>query len=613
MVALFLIQFLFSSRVFAANVSLDIQTELSPEPLTTEQVWEIDPAERNPHRARWALDRQVQLLGVTGVAKQGRFVVQTGPIVARTQIRLRAEGPGFLPYANFSCSPRPDDWFSTRAGAQLAAQTAADLWQKQLSERRARLAVLLSKVRETSPEGAVARAYQHFQDWRREAETDWRARAFAAGRTAEWRSYLLAAKNTPNCKKKNGALVARPKWEDLMEEPAALPIDPEQRVKVLARAPARRWNGLFSVRVMIDVGSKTLSGQFLIDSGAAQSVMSPLWLEKQGVVPELIELPRAGLKKINWAGGTGFARVGQVAEARLSGFRLPMKEFLLLDTELFTQPESIGACCDGVLGADFLRNFAVEFVTDEPSAIRLWPKESFNWGKDQAWLEVSTLPSGELVSEDCQLEGPGKTLLQGGRWDTGSDSAVEVHAPYAAAVRSKRGAWHVNCHPGEIFRLVKELDVTQPLRGEKAMSGPFVSRFPAFNIGMEVLGRGRFVLDLSHGRIWFQPQGLERSIPANRTGLRLAYRIDRGGERELYVVGVRPGSSAAQLAKEGLRAGLVISEVDSEPAADLDLWKIEQRLAGVHGEQVVLQWETDQGRKLVPLSVRVKSERLLKE
>jgi hypothetical protein len=388
-----------------------------------------------------------------------------------------------------------------------------------------------------------------------------------------------------------------------MEAPQALPEVVEKRPKLLARAPARRWGGLFSVRLSLDAGSKPITGQFLVDSGAAQSVISPSWLEGQGVRPALIEVPRAPPRRISWAGGQAFARVAQVSEATLAGLKLPIREFLLLDTQLFLPPDSIASCCDGILGADFLRHYAVEFRPDSPAALLIWPREGFNWGENRTWVEISSRPSGDWISENCALrssKSPGKEW-RGARWDTGSNAAVDLHSPHAGAL-SPSARWSIQCQPGEGFRWAQGFEATRPLRGARAQGGPFSERFPAFNIGMELLGRGRFVFDGANGRLWFDPAAIEREAARNRTGVEMGFRFSaRTGERELFVRSVAPGRLTAALRAEGLAPGLVITEVDSIPAGDLDLWQVEQRLAGQEGKQVVFQWETPRGRKLLAI------------
>ena len=99
--------------------------------------------------------------------------------------------------------------------------------------------------------------------------------------------------------------------------------------KVLVRAPARRWNGLFSVRLNVLIGLKRLSGQFLVDSGAGKSVISPKWLESQGVLPVLVQSPDTRLQRVNWSGGSGLATQAVVDGVDMSGFELSLRDFLL--------------------------------------------------------------------------------------------------------------------------------------------------------------------------------------------------------------------------------------------------------------------------------------------
>src|SRR5688572_26716776 len=59
-------------------ITLRTSFEPAQEPLTTEKIWQMDPERRNPHRARWVLERSVNLLGLRSVP-----ISKTGPLGAR--------------------------------------------------------------------------------------------------------------------------------------------------------------------------------------------------------------------------------------------------------------------------------------------------------------------------------------------------------------------------------------------------------------------------------------------------------------------------------------------------------------------------------------------------
>src|SRR6266496_2793928 len=60
------------ATAFAASsqreITLRSSYETSPDALTTDRILEIDADAINPHRMRWALKREVKLLGIKGIA-----------------------------------------------------------------------------------------------------------------------------------------------------------------------------------------------------------------------------------------------------------------------------------------------------------------------------------------------------------------------------------------------------------------------------------------------------------------------------------------------------------------------------------------------------------------
>jgi len=154
-------------------------------------------------------------------------------------------------------------------------------------------------------------------------------------------------------------------------------------------------------------------------------------------------------------------------------------------------------------------------------------------------------------------------------------------------------------------RLGKDIPVSFPKpeteREFETDRGPLSQKFPAADVGMGFLGRGSFVLDLPHGRVWLAKQSLDVPVRMNRSGLEVQY-IFREGERVLIVEKLEKRTPADALFEAGLRPGMILTQVDSKPAEDMDLWEVEQRLAGVYGEMVTVQWNSKKGTsKIVPL------------
>lgn len=581
----------------ATNAWADPELELvsdyrfSAEPVGTEKIAELDPEIRNPHRSRWVAQRKIQLRGLEAVrlppsAGRKLYGVKAGTIESHVIGFKRGHGPWYRPMEEFTCTKESEgagERFATAEGTSVALESAERAWKELLKKEKFSLSLVLSKVRAASPELALKRGLLEYENWLHFLEAEWHSKGYVYARTLEWKLYRDRAAESGLCGKK-GSRPPVPEWSQMMEPVAEIPP-----AKPLARAPARRWNGLFSVRLNVEVGAERLNGQFLIDSSARASTISPDWLEGQGILKAWIEAPASRLEKFTWSGGEGLARRAMVDGVEMSGLKLDQRDFLLVGSDFYGPPVHLTSCCDGILGVDFLRNHVVEFHPGLPTEIIVWPKEGFrppaNFGSS-TWFEVSLSRARELVST-CSLSADTDRTnrVQGAMWDTGSEAAAEVHVPWDSLVRKNvPNGWSLTCL-GETVASGLSLDPpanpSQPGLKET---------YPAVNIGMPVLARGPFILDLPHGRIWFTQKSLAAKVRENRTGLELEY-VSASGERVLKVVGFTRGSASEFLRKEGLRVGMPILRVNGKPAEEIDLWEVEQRLAGAYGERVSLEWE----------------------
>jgi hypothetical protein len=606
---------LLAGRARAGSTSVTLKHDYSPgsDTLTTEKVWKLDPDEPNPHRRRWVLERRLELKGlVIEKRKNGEYGASAQGVESEAHSYLRAEGPWFRAMSEFPCTQEPEEWFATREGARAAADAAAESWGEVLERERPKLALQLDRVLAESRAAATASADQVWREWVRSTTAAWRVHGESRARMAEWREYLKEAEELGVCGKGKAASRERTpapvRWEAMMEPPP--PYDPARFMKVLARAPARRWNGLFSVRTDIGVGKGSLDGKFLVDTGAGMTMLSPEFLDAQGVPAAWLELPRAPLTHVAWTGlretGGGLARRAEIERASVSGLPLPLRDVLIFDTSFFGEPENLASCCDGILGTDMLRRFVVYFSPGPPAEIRFLGREGFSPPDKFTWLETSLQPGGDVVS-DClaQPEEPEHSdfaELRGVRWDTGSEESFDIHVPHQAAAKKDRGTWTIGCGPLTVARDLRPTYPQAPHEGSRD-SGPLDAGYPAANVGVPLLARGPFIFDLPHGRLWLDRASLDETVPRNLSGLTVDYVMKKRG-RVLEVAGIRKGSRAAALLKQGLRPGTVISEVDSRAAEELDLWEVERRLAGVYGDTVTLEWASKSGRKIAPLKVR---------
>lgn len=596
-----------------SSLPLKLETAVSREPLTTEMVWKLDPHEPNPHRRRWALKRETGLLRLRAEA-----VVDGGTPKDATLFRVRADGlsgkTGIFvrsaegepdPYTDFSafpCTREAVSWFGTPEGALLAARKAAELWTETVEGELVKLEMQLRRLRAPTEDEALQRANEFFHQWFAAVDSRWRESAPAKAREAEWETYFNRAREDGECetvKKRSSIVESFVDWEKMMEPPSPSPVK-----KQLVRAPARRWQGRFTIRVAVSFDGKTLNGQFLLDTTTEHNLVSPAWLKGQGVNPVLLELKsrlrqkregKEGARELRWDGRRRYGRTVYADSVKASGLDLGVDEFLLVDTQVLTPPEHISVCCDGVLGLDFLRRYAVEFHPEAPVHVKFYEREGFSNGASSPWVEAAITRDGELLSSSCWVlsaEEPDEYKVPGLRWATGSSEFLRLHYSWRTTARKGGDRWTLRC---------AGLDVV------KKTGAPLMESFkrtvPGATGGIELLARGPFVLDIGHGRLWFDQRALREGRLLNRSGMTVRYDYVEG-DRALFVMSVEKDSPAAKLRTDGLKPGTRIVNIGGVPAVDLDLWQVERILAGGEGKRVVLEWRTPKGaRKVAPLDL----------
>ena len=580
----------------AVDIPLQSDFEIDPTPMTTDQAWMLDSDVQNPQRQRWVVQRQLEIRGLEAfpLGKKG-FGVRASGLASTVRLHLRGPGPWYRAFEEFPCTKEPQDWFATVSGANLAGMTAADLWIAEIEAARSRLTLAMERMQGDTEEEALGRGQRLYQLWLRGVEQDWRARTFKEVPIVEWRSYQKTARSEGLCASgREKSVRSHPRWEEIMEPPITSKSPPQ----ILARAPARRWDGLFSIRVIIAVADKRLDGKFLVDTESEQSLISPDWLIAQGVNPRLLGTINAPLEKIVWAGEAKLAKRVEVEATFVGDTRIPLTQFYVRQTDLFERPDNVASCCDGVLGRNFLKNYAVEFRPGSPSEIILYKAEGFNQGKDAIWIEVESAPNRGL-SSDCIAQA-GSLKIPGVFWDTGSDVGLELYAPWAKSARGAKGAWSLACGSEPIATHLERDMKTATSSGRPQTLG---KKSPGATIGMPVLGRGPFTVDLAHGRIWMAKSGLNARILRDDSGLKVKF-VDEDGDRVLRVVEVKMKGPSAELIHMGLKRGQRLAEIDGKAAEEMDLWDVEQHLAGVYGSTVMIKWKTPKGVKIAALKLR---------
>jgi len=546
--ALGLIVLLLSMPAQAANSGawfpLRTHFEGSPEPLTPELVWAIEPDDRNWHRRFWVLDREVKLEGLAAVRNGATFSPQATGIVANAILRLRAPNSTYFSRPEqFPCALRTSpviQSFSTYEGASAAGAKASELWAVYLEQAKLKLAQAFTEVRAKSEAAALLGASRTFNLWLAAIEDHYDDRIVPEARRLERIFYERS------CASSRNRAPWTPGWEHRLPAPGPVSVR-----KLVARAPAKRWRGLYSVRVAVEIGGQEMNGAFLVDTGAPTSIVSPTWLQAQGMNPKFLRAPGGKSEDVRWSFGKDRGYPILVDRSLVGGQEIPVQRFLIAETQnMLGEPQFASSCCDGILGTDFLSQYAVEFDTGGPSGLNLYARTDFDPGPGPRWAEVAYDAKGALQSEGCGVS-----------WNTGTWSGAPPACP----------GWG------------------KPKGGVRT-------------VGMDFLGRGSFTLDLPHGRIWLSPELFEAEPPKNRTGLKLAFEYIgkekkmKDKTRVLKVDELSTEGAAASLAKKGLFAGAHVVTLAGMPVDRLDAWEVDRVLSGGYGKTIRIAWEDLNGK-----------------
>ncbi len=143
--------------------------ETSTDPLQTEDFTRLDPGAINPHLQRWALNRVVEILGLTTrKLSTGAFGVSAGALDSRSVIYFRAPGAWYQSIQQFPCQERvPSPDFATLEGTQVVGNRAAKLWDEILFEKKNVLAKNLAHVAVCTPSApdALDAGQRVFKEW----------------------------------------------------------------------------------------------------------------------------------------------------------------------------------------------------------------------------------------------------------------------------------------------------------------------------------------------------------------------------------------------------------------------------------------------------------------
>ncbi len=588
------------------ETSVQSRYQFSHQALTTDQIGILDPTLSNPHRQLWVLIRDTQILEtkIIAVAPQ-QYGVQILSLQVAAQGRQRGPGPWYVSDPSLLCPSlstflsQPFDSetslaYATQEGVQRTLARAAELWEELLRHHQIQLNGLLQSVTENSEKKALQKSETLFQRWLQRMNTHWNTLSILALQKETWKFYqteirtlcsglstvTAPSEETPEISPSSFLISGLQPWDQRMESPPPISSHPPSSV---VQTPIRLWKGLTSVHLEVQIQGKPLQGQFLIDSVAPFSILSPEWLNSKGIDPHWYPIERAPLFPVTWSDRPPdpirLAPQVFVEKSRLSPHSLPgslsLSSFLLFPTPLFQSPEFIGSCCDGILGIDFLKLFPIEWVLTAPKGIRMWPRVGFQKSPPYEWIEIHETSQGDLRSS-CLFHSAGTEFPVEIRWATGSSLSFKIDPPAGSLTSQVFSKPELRCHstnPRLVISLPETLRIAQTLK-----------KRPLIQIGMPFLLSNHAIFDLPHGKLWLKTPF---HYPNARPPVELEYHLEKG-ERILRVKSIE---TTSPFYRAGLRARFEITQLNEQNPADLDLWEVNQYLIHSRGAELTLQWK----------------------
>jgi|688.fasta_scaffold136432_3 predicted aspartyl protease len=316
----------------------------------------------------------------------------------------------------------------------------------------------------------------------------------------------------------------------------------------------------------------------LIDTGSAVTVIDAAVAERLGLKPEGSRSVRGDIGSVTLGAGGDLA-------FEVGGVRLATDRYLVTDFRPIFG--AVSGAPNLVLGVDVLRNEVLDI--DFPARrLAFWPRSSFQPEKGAERFAVAKSPSGQL-SIPIAFEGKAPVAAA---LDLGSSNPLTVSPDLAEAQGLLSGRKVSSAATGGVDGIsisrtisVATLQVGQSQLRDvpcEVLAKTDASLVPA-KLGLPVLERYGFALDVAGGTLWLRPTPRLLAAPFQRdlTGLGLAVEADR--LRVVHVAKDGPAASA------GWREGESITAVNGAPvgpnyvASGLARWRY-----GPVGGKVVL-------------------------
>jgi hypothetical protein len=271
----------------------------------------------------------------------------------------------------------------------------------------------------------------------------------------------------------------------------------------------------------------------------------------------------------------------------VDGFEQP----IVLTIPLASLEKRLGAKFDGILGADFIRQYVVE-VDYAARALRLHDRNTFDYRGDGQVIPLRFNSSGHPIF-DGEVTPVGGAPIRGELvLDLGSSSQLTIRTPVVQRYKLTSGATKTlpliggagagGDSKGRIGRVasvrIGRFTLNRPLavfsedtQGDHAVSETLGS------VGQELMARFRIFLDYSRNRMILEPV---KSFDAPFDRAFNGVIVDAMGDdfRTFRIRDVTPGSAAE---RSGAKSGDLVDSLDGTPASKLTLTQITEILERV--------------------------------
>ena len=323
----------------------------------------------------------------------------------------------------------------------------------------------------------------------------------------------------------------------------------------------------------------------------------PLWfIFDTGDKVAVVDLGRAkslGLTlqgEVNVGGaGAGTLKGSTVRDASLTVIGVEGKpQPVMLAIPLDGLEPRFGHDIDGIIGADFIRQFVVE--VDYPARVlRLHDKDKFVYSGSGEILPLTFVHGGHPII-DAEVRAEGRAAVKG-RFvlDFGSGASLALHRPFLEqqklptpsqktirAIGAGGAGGKITGRNGRVAELkIGKFQVDNPLTlFSEDRTGAFATSEIQGNIGAMILSKFRALLDYGRDRIILEPNGsFKDPIAPASSGLKL---IAEGADYNTFRVDELLEDSPATEA--GLQKDDLILAIDGRPAAELTLSSLQEIL-----------------------------------